>query len=166
MNVPDVLFVNTVDARRSAQRETRFGFTLSDEQRDRLKLDTIRLGVYLTMPAYYGEITACKNHSKKFSCNRFFHLHALNKNCVMTTNIEGESERVYIVELPLENMDDPYICNFRFVCYSSCFTQLSSKNFLQINYLVLTHDNTVEKKEFVIHSDTFRYHYHIYMYIT
>ena len=66
-NVPDVLFVNTIDARRSAQRETRFGFTLHSDQKEKLKLDTIRLGVYLTMPAYYGEISACKNHSKKFN---------------------------------------------------------------------------------------------------
>jgi len=148
--LPDILFVNTRDARRSPQRETRFGFTLGAVNHNAGFNEILRLGVFLTMPACFGKVVPCQNHREKYSSNEFYSLFAMNQLCMTTVSIPGESNFVKVFSVPYAKADDPYICSFQFQCYSSCFSQLSPKSFIKIHYLVLSPDNRVEKKDMVL----------------
>ena len=62
-----VIYTNTIEARRAAQRACKFGFSLEDIMTyDSRKY---KLGVFALMPGHYSEMKACSLHSQRYNRN-------------------------------------------------------------------------------------------------
>ena len=62
-----VIYTNTIEARRAAQRACKFGFSLEDIMMFDSK--KYKLGVFALMPGHYSEMKACSLHSQRYNRN-------------------------------------------------------------------------------------------------
>ena len=62
-----VIYTNTIEARRAAQRACKFGFSLEDIMMYDSK--KYKLGVFALMPGHYSEMKACSLHSQRYNRN-------------------------------------------------------------------------------------------------
>ena len=148
------VFVNTMDAKRENQRQTRFGVAMESDAMDRVPLGDLRLAVWLSLPGVYNRLTTCPTHARKVT-EKYQHDDFM-KVQYMNQEVTAKIARGTIVALdnhpdlwvmPLPKNGDRDAIELSFYCYSSCLKKGNAKEKLQLNVAILDDGNKVIERD-------------------
>lgn len=149
-NGSTMIYLNTADARRVAQRQVQFGFAMQDQYLAELRRTPncdYYMGCFLSLPGYHGEIMACLEHAERFDSPYFFKVFNLGEEVLSKTFVEGfPNQPILYWKLPLDRAGDDHAMKLQFHCKSTCLKKIGSDvNRLMINFVLLDNEKRCVK---------------------